>query len=167
MIIYHRTDVDTAFKIVISKQIWSKDGYGQANFHTEKYGGGSQCKNELTLAFEWKGKVLENEPKKWPGKKNILYCVPWAGDTDRLWSMVLFKGTDENLFFIGLDKIEIPVDEEKKNKEETIRFINSKLKAPLAIKVPEEINRVNVTSDSSNKGALLKKIERLFGRLRQ
>lgn len=63
-VMHHRTDVYAAYKIIKSKHIWSKDGYEQANFHTERYGGGSDCKNEITLNFEWRGSYIDSTPYK-------------------------------------------------------------------------------------------------------
>jgi hypothetical protein len=99
--IYHRDTIYTAYRICRSRQIWSNDGHQQANFHEEKFGGGSICGDEVTLIFEWDG-PLETTPTQWPASPNILYRIPWDGNKNSLWSLVLFPGTEHGLKLVGL-----------------------------------------------------------------
>ena len=109
--IYHRDTIFTAYKICRSGQIWSNDGHHQANFHEEKFGGGSSCGDEITLAFEWSGSQ-EPSPEKWPANPNVLYRAPWDGNKRSLWSLVLFPGTTVGLKLVGFCHATISADEE-------------------------------------------------------
>src|SRR5690554_512808 len=108
--IYHRNTIYSAYKICRSGQIWSKDGYQQANFHEEKFGGGSICGSEITLIFEWSGQQAPS-PEKWPAEPNVLYRAPWGGDESKLWSLVLFSGTTDDLRLVGFCHVTINSDD--------------------------------------------------------
>lgn len=110
--IYHRDTIYTAYKICRSRQIWSNDGHKQANFHEEKFGGGSICGDEVTLAFEWRG-PRESSPPKWPAEPNVLYWAPWDANKDSLWSLVLFPGTKNGLKLVGLSHVSISSNDEE------------------------------------------------------
>ena len=109
--IYYRNTIYSAYKICRSGQIWSNDGYHQANFHEEKLGGGSICGNEITLVFEWSGQQAPS-PDRWPASPNVLYRVPWEGDQSKLWSLVLFPGTTVGLRLVGFCHVTITSDDE-------------------------------------------------------
>lgn len=140
MILYHRTDIYNAYKKVVSGQTWSKDGYQQANFHTEKHGGGSDCKNEITLHFNWSGSCENGEPSKWPGPPNVLFESNWPGSSS-LWSLFLFPGTNVGLTLTGYSNIEIEGCDDVKHKEFILNKIKEMTIDPIDISVPTVSNR--------------------------
>lgn len=148
--IYHRTKVETAYKIVTSKNMWSKDGHKQANFHTEKFGGGNLCHNEITLVFRWHGKVQRTKATEWPAPPNILHWTPWAAAPDELWTLALFPGTNNNLTLI--DICEIQTSDEYSTLTETEKYvliekIRSEILTGIPIQAPslQHINNANKT----------------------
>lgn len=142
---HHRTDVYAAYKIVKSKHIWSKDGYEQANFHTERYGGGSDCKNEITLNFQWRGAYIDTTPDKWPGSVNTLYRSPWAGAPESLWALILFPGTNKGLELVGYSNVDIPDDDEKEHKKHLLGLIDGMLGEKVYVSVPYKHERATLT----------------------
>ncbi len=136
MDMHHRTDIYTAYKIIKSRQIWSKDGDGQANFHTQKHGGGSDCKDEITLNFRWDGRHDQRAPVSWPGSANTLFYVPWEGNNQLLWSLTLFPSTDTNLYLTGYSDAEIPEDDETEHKEYLLGLIESELNSDIPVSIP-------------------------------
>ncbi|EJE8535942.1 hypothetical protein ACWOVX_004248 [Vibrio vulnificus] len=158
MDLYHRTSIYTAYKIINSQQIWSNDGYEQANFHTEKFGGGSDCEDEITLHFKWSGGSpieLPNKwvgnipshvpvPKKWPGLPNTLYKAYMSGKS-KLWALVLFPGTVQNLAIVDCSDVTIKSERELKYKEYIFKeILNSLSNSPIPVSVPEPKNRRNI-----------------------
>lgn len=131
--IHHRDTIYAAYKICLSRQIWSQDGYQQANFHENELGGGSICGDEVTLSFQWAGPV-EQSPRKWPGRPNILYRVPWLGNANSLWSLILFPGTNTGLKLVGISHVSISADQELEHKQ----FLVSEM-AKLVVGCPQVI----------------------------
>lgn len=149
MEIHHRTGVYAAYKIVKSQNIWSKDGYEQANFHTERYGGGSDCKNEITLNFEWNGSYVANPPDEWPGQVNTLYRNPWVGAPESLWALILFPGTNQGLELIGYSNVEIEENNEAEHKRFLLKLIDKMIGENLAVSVPLRSERTSVAIPSN------------------
>ncbi|MDB1113902.1 hypothetical protein [Pseudomonas extremaustralis] len=145
MILYHRTDIYNAYKKVVSRQTWSKDCYQQANFHTEKHGGGSDCKNEITLHFNWSGSCANGEPSKWPGPPNVLFESNWPGSSS-LWSLFLFPGTNAGLTLTGYSNIEIEGCDDVKHKKFILNKIKEMTIDPIDISVPTVSKRKIIIS---------------------
>lgn len=103
--IYHRDSIYLAYKVIKSQHIWSEDGQGQANFHTSRFGGGSECQQEITLIFEWTGPV-EFKADSSKRNPNTLYWEPW-GDSEALWSLTLGIGTTDGLKLVGISDVQI------------------------------------------------------------
>jgi len=160
MIFYHRTDIYNAYKKIASQQTWSKDGYSQANFHTEKYGGGSDCKNEITLHFEWNGKIANGEPNEWPGPPNVLFEKMWSGNSEKLWSLFLFPGTNSDLVLTGFSNIEIQEGDDFEHKNHVMKEIEKLLISPIQVAVPHKNQRKNIVVPQLPKNSLF---SRLFG----
>lgn len=136
MKVYHRTDIYSAYQIAKNQKIWSDYPYGQANFHTEKYGGGSDCKNEITLEFEWKGACVKGSPRQWPGNVNTLYSINWLGNDDLLWSLCLFPGSNNGLYLNGFCEVAIPDDNNKVKKEGALILLKTLIQCPILLEVP-------------------------------
>lgn len=102
--IYHRDTIDLAYQVCRSRQLWSEDGQGQANFHTDKFGGGSICGDQITMIFEWSGplELLSQDSQPSP---NTLYWGATEADYQRLWSLVLAAGTTEGLRLVGISDV--------------------------------------------------------------
>ncbi|MBN0979190.1 hypothetical protein JTY93_19400 [Pseudomonas hygromyciniae] len=143
MKMHHRTGVYAAYKIIKSAQIWSKDGFGQANFHTEIYGGGNDCKNEITLHFEWDGEIEERSVNIWPGERDVLYICPWYGNPERLWSLVLFQGTSKHLTLTGCSNFE-PTEEDIEHKKYVKFLIDEMTRQRISFSVPFPASRASV-----------------------
>lgn len=150
MKIYHRTDIYSAYQIAKSQQIWSNDSYGQANFHTEKYGGGSDCKNEITLEFEWKGACVKGEPQQWPGNVNTLYSINWLGNDDHLWSLCLFPGSNSGLYLNDFCEVAIPDDDNKIKKEATLALLKDIIQCQILLEVPFTDARIKTIIPTKN-----------------
>jgi len=135
MVLYHRTDIYNAYRKAVSKQTWSKDASAQANFHTQTHGGGSDCKNEITLHFEWTGAYSSGSPSRWPGGPNVLFPVNWEFSSC-LWSLVLFPGTQSGLRLTGYSCVEIPDDADAEHKNFLLEKLKELLAQPVDISVP-------------------------------
>ncbi|MCY1404342.1 hypothetical protein D9M71_195480 [compost metagenome] len=143
MKIYHRTKIETAYKIVKTRQIWSKDPYAQANFHNQKFGGGSDCHDEITLEFMWSGTMQKSEP--WPASPNVLHWTSWEGAPDTLFTLALFPGTSDHLTLVGVSNIS-PSDNyplSNRIKEEYIAYIKHQCSYGLPIQVPTKAERIS------------------------
>lgn len=162
MKIYHRTDIYSAYQIAKSQQIWSNDPYGQANFHTEKYGGGSDCKNEITLEFEWKGVCVKGTPRPWPGNVNTLYSINWLGNDDLLWSLCLFPGSNNGLYLNDFFELAIPDDNNKVKKEEILDLLKMLMQCPILLEVPFRDTRIQTIVPTKNSESIYLYAKKMF-----
>lgn len=143
--IYHRDSIECAYQVCKSGQLWSEDPHSHANFHTNKYGGRSQVKSEVTMIFEWRGE-RQGKCSNWPGQPNVLYHVPWEGNPDSLWSMVLFPGTNAGLRFVGISNIVLlDSDPEFRDKLHALKEIAELLREQPNVVVPHDHERVIFT----------------------
>ncbi len=158
--IYHRDSIYLANKVCKSKQIWSEDGTGQANFHTDRYGGGSICEQEVTLIFEWSGEVAFKGDSSKP-EPNILYWEPWGADRENLWSLTLAMGSSKGLKLVGVSHIRIEDDDtEREQKLYALSQMAKLLVNELIITVPLLHERTHTLA--SSQGRLSRFVERHF-----
>ena len=108
--LFHRCSLVTAYRVAYSRQIWSKDGAGQANFHWRRDGGSSEVQSEITLEFAWGG-AISRDQRDFRAGANTLIEVMLSSDAEQPWTLALLPGTDQHLSLVGMSFLDFKPDE--------------------------------------------------------